>query len=219
MKIVIINGSPRENGLTATILRNIGKNMEELGANVEYFDLVRLTMSQCQGCCVCYMTGRCYLNDDAEMITKHIEDADGLILGSPTYASNVSGYMKLLIDRGHFVIEQLLSNKYCITVATGENYGNKKVAKILNELISYSGGRLVRSVAIKAPFNNVDSVKYNKLGSVSARKLFDAISARKKYHLQAVFHWIIFTFGIKPFVMKKGSKYEGVVTKWKGYSV
>ena len=46
-----------------------------------------------------------------ENLSKNIETADGIIIGSPTYASNVSGQMKVLIDRGHFVIEQLNGNR------------------------------------------------------------------------------------------------------------
>ena len=120
MKIVIINGSPREKGLTASVLHHLEKNLTEQGADVEFYDLSALKMAQCRGCCACYTTGHCSMNDEAEMLTHAIENADGLILGTPTYASNVSGYMKLLIDRGHFVIEQLLSEKHCITVTTGE---------------------------------------------------------------------------------------------------
>ncbi|MBQ5769036.1 MAG: flavodoxin family protein, partial [Clostridiales bacterium] len=51
MKIVIINGSPRINGLTAGILHVIGKSLISLGAEVEFYNLSELTMSQCRGCC------------------------------------------------------------------------------------------------------------------------------------------------------------------------
>ncbi|MCR5147896.1 MAG: HXXEE domain-containing protein [Eubacterium sp.] len=43
--------------------------------------------------------------------------------------------MKDFIDRGHFVIEQLLHGKACVIVATGENYGNKDAAKVLKNLV------------------------------------------------------------------------------------
>ncbi|MBP5492217.1 MAG: flavodoxin family protein [Clostridiales bacterium] len=219
MKIVIINGSPREKGLTAGVLRRLEKNLTEQGADVEFYDLSTLKMAQCRGCCACYTTGRCSINDDAEMLSHAIENADGLILGTPTYASNVSGYMKLLIDRGHFVIEQLLSQKHCITVTTGENYGSKDASKVLKKLILYSGGYLVRSIVINAPFNSGISRSEEKQIEVSAQKLFRAINKHKRYPFQSLFHGIIFSFGIKPFVKKKGEKYRGVVTKWKEYGV
>jgi multimeric flavodoxin WrbA len=216
MKIVIINGSPRRNGATAALLHSIEKQLLLLGADVEYYDLSALNMSQCRGCCVCYSTGKCIFNDDAEALSLAIGRADGLVLGSPTYASNVSGYMKLLIDRGHFVIEQLLTGKYCVTVATGENYGSKDTSRILNKLVLYSGGRLVRKVVVNVPFNSVHvggTVTVNAGASV-ADKLYSEILAGKTHLGQELFHRIVFSAGIKPFVKKKGDLYKGVTEKW-----
>ena len=219
MKIVIINGSPRVNGLTAGILHVIEKDLISLGAEVEFYNLSELTMSQCRGCCACYTTGRCVMDDDAEKLSHEIESADGLILGTPTYASNVSGYMKLLIDRGHFVIEQLLNGKYCVTVTTGENYGSRDAAKVLKDLVLYSGGRLVKNIVVNAPFNSGMTDSYEKLASDAAHKLFEAINTDKLYPFQNVFHKIVFSVGIRPFVVRKGENYRGVVAKWKEYGI
>lgn len=68
---------------------------------------------------------------------------DGIILGSPTYAGNVSGQMKVIIDRGHFVMEQLLYGKYAISVSTYENYGGGDTSKIINNVTTYSGRKYV----------------------------------------------------------------------------
>ena len=219
MKIVIINGSPRENGLTASILHRLERYLSDQGADVEFYDLSALNISQCRGCCACYMTGSCMMNDDAEMLTHAIEKADGLILGSPTYASNVSGYMKLLIDRGHFVIEQLLTEKHCLTVTTGENYGSSDASKVLKKLVIYSGGSLVRSIVVNSPFNSGVSSKTEKHINIFAQRLIRAIKGHRSYPFQCLFHRIIFSLGIKPFVKKKGETYRGVVTKWKEYGV
>ena len=219
MKILIINGSPRVNGLTAGILHFLEKSLITQGADVEFYNLSELSMSQCRGCCACYTTGHCHMNDDAEKISHAIEEADGLVLGTPTYASNVSGYMKVLIDRGHFVIEQLLNGKYCVTVTAGENYGSRDAARVLKNLVLYSGGKLVKNMIVNAPFNGDVPVAVEKRAERAGRKLFRAVSRHKKYSLQSVFHRVIFSFGIRPFVMKKGEKYHGVVAKWKEYGV
>jgi len=159
------------------------------------------------------------MNDDAEKLSHVIESADGLILGTPTYASNVSGYMKLLIDRGHFVIEQLLTGKYCVTVTTGENYGSRDAAKVLKNLVLYSGGALVKNLVFNAPFNSGMTDSYEKLASDAAHKLFEAISSNKKYPFQSALHKVVFSVGIRPFVNRKGEKYHGVVAKWKEYGI
>lgn len=219
MKIVIINGSPRINGLTAGILHALERNLIAQGADVEFFNLSELSMSQCRGCCSCYTTGHCHMNDDAEKLSGVIEEADGLVLGTPTYASNVSGYMKVLIDRGHFVIEQLLNGKYCVTVTTGENYGSRDAARVLKNLVLYSGGRLDGNIVVNTPFNGGVSGSVRKAAERAGRKLFRAVSRHKKYPLQSMFHRVVFSFGIRPFVVKKGEKYRGVAAKWKEYGV
>ena len=221
MKIVIINASPRSDGLTAAILKGISNTLTERNVDVSYYDLCRLSMTQCFGCCSCYKTGYCVIDDDAEKVSHVIADSDGIVLGTPTYASNVSGLMKVFIDRGHFVIEQLLRGKYCVTVATGENYGSKDTVKVLDKLVLYSGGHLVKRIAVNEPFNSVrlgakQSSKIEHLASKAGTKLYDAVIRQKKYPLQALYHKIIFELGIKPFVLRKGDKYSGVIRKWKG---
>lgn len=219
MKILIINGSPRVNGLTAGILHTLEKSLITQGADVEFYNLSELSMSQCRGCCACYTTGHCLMNDDAEKISHAIEEADGLVLGTPTYASNVSGYMKVLIDRGHFVIEQLLIGKYCVTVTTGENYGSRDAANVLKNLILYSGGKLVKNMIVNAPFNGGVPVAVEKRAELAGPKLFRAVSRHKKHLIQSAFHYAVFLFGIRPFVIRKGEKYHGVVAKWKRYGI
>ena len=221
MKVLVINGSPRNIGVTAKTLHVIEQELVDFGVDVEFVELGKINMSHCIGCCSCYTTGKCHIDDDAEVLSQKIAEADGLVLGSPTYASNVSGIMKDFIDRGHFVIEQLLFGKYCVTVATGENYGNKDTLKVLNNLVLYSGGRLSDSVLIKAPFNDASGVEemVNAKGKKAARKLFYGIGKKSVHPLQSLFHFIIFNFGIRSFVQKKGKKYSGVVKKWEAMGI
>lgn len=216
MKIQIINGSPRTKGVTATVLHMMEEELVIKGADVEFVNLSEIKMSHCLGCCACYTTGHCCIDDDAEVLSKQIADADGVVFGSPTYASNVSGLMKDFIDRGHFVMEQSLRGKYCITLATGENYGNGDVLRSLNNLVLYSGGKLSSKVKIKVPFGDVNSVYENTKDTVrkSVEKLILGVKDRKSYLMQGMFHSIVFYLGIKPFVMKKGYAYRGVVGKW-----
>ncbi|MCR4776412.1 MAG: flavodoxin family protein [Saccharofermentans sp.] len=224
MKIVIINASPRTDGLTSTLLKGISDTLSDKNVDVSYYDLGRLSMAQCLGCCACYKLGHCVIDDDAEKISCAIADADGLVLGTPTYASNVSGLMKVLIDRGHFVIEQLLMGKYCVTVATGENYGSKDAGKVLNRLVIYSGGRIPGKLVINAPFNIVthDSNAIGKCRFLARRAglgLYEAVIRKKRYPLQSLHHKIVFDLGIKPFVLSKGEKYSGVISRWNGETI
>ena len=213
MKIVIINGSPRERGLTSEILHIIENRLINKGAEVAFYNLGELNIKQCSGCCSCYTTGKCIFNDDAENLSLEIADADGIVIGSPTYASNISGLLKKFVDRGHFVIEQLLFNKYAVSVTTGENYGSKDANKILNKLLSYSGAKISRKLVLNAPFNSTFCDE--KRASDIADKLYKDIIINNAYLFQKIKHRIIFSMGIKPFVQKKGKKYQGVTNRWK----
>ena len=221
MKVVVINGSPRKCGVTAEVLHIIEKDFVGEGIDVEYYDLSEINMSHCIGCCSCYKNGHCCIRDDAEKLSQMIADADGLVLGSPTYASNVSGLMKDFIDRGHFVIEQLLHDKYCVTVVTGENYGNRDTSKVLKNLVLYSGGRLCDSIAFNAPFNGTDYVR-DELRSrcnKSSKKLISALKNKKQFPIQKLIHSMVLRIGIRPLIRRKGDLYRGVIDKWESRGI
>ena len=154
MHIVIINGSPRKNGATAGILHTLEQELSAQGAAVDFLDISDLNIAPCKGCMSCYQTGVCCIKDDGDKITEQISRADGLIIGTPTYASNISGQFKILIDRGHFVIEQLLHGKYAVSVATGVNYGNRDACKVLDRLFLYSGACLSGKTVCNVPFGS-----------------------------------------------------------------
>lgn len=217
MKIVIINGSPRKNGVTAEALHIIENDLVSEGINVEFYNLSEINMSRCIGCCSCYTIGCCCIKDDAEKLSQIIAESDGLVFGSPTYASNISGLMKDFIDRGHFVIEQLLHDKYCVTVATGENYGNKNTSKILKNLVLYSGGKICDNITFNVPFNDIDFVrdKLKHRCRQSSKKILASLKGKKRFPLQTVIHNIVLTIGLRPLIKRKGALYQGVIDKWK----
>ena len=216
MQVLIINGSPRKNGVTAEVLHRIEENLRKAGIDVLFYNLGEMKMSHCTGCNYCYRTGYCCIEDDAELLSKRIEEVDGIVLGSPTYASNVPGLMKDFIDRGHFVIEQLLHKKYCIAVASGENYGSQDTLKILKNLVLFSGGRLSGKLRIQADFNDLEGMIRKRKGEIDyvSQNLIRAMKGKQYYPIQSIVHFLIFHLGIKPFVKKKGTLYQGVRERW-----
>lgn len=160
------------------------------------FHVADLELKYCVGCGSCYKTGACIYKDDIENLSLSIAEADGVILGSPTYASNVSGQMKVIIDRGHFVMEQLLYGKYAISVTTYENYGGRDSAKILNRLLSYSGAKISGTIVSRNKFNS------NPLKDIRLKENVEKVVCR-----------------FQPFVRKNGSQYDGVITHWKKRNV
>ena len=212
MRIIIVNGSPRRKGLTAAFLHAIEKRLVSRGAEVVFYHIADLDIQPCAGCCTCYRSGQCIYDDDGERLSREIADADGIVIGSPTYASNVSGQLKIFIDRGHFVIEQLLRGKYAVTVATGENYGSRDTSAVLGRLVSYSGAYISRRIVHNAPFGS-EEVDVKKAVR-AADRLYDDIKRKRNYPVQSIKHAVVFGAGIRPFVKRKGELYRGVVNKW-----
>jgi len=219
MKIVIINSSARKNGATAKILNEIADNLSSKGnVDITNVNLSDLKLDFCLGCCGCYKSGVCHIEDDAEMLSELISNADGVIIGTPTYASSISGQLKTFIDRGHFVIEQLMKGKYTLGVVTYENADGGAVIKALKKLFVFSGAKRFDKIIVKLPFNS-DPLSLPKIKAKIKRKsddLYNAIAKRKPSNLiNAVTNFVVFNFGIKPFVLKKGDKYDGVKEHWR----
>lgn len=62
---------------------------------IQFYNVTNFNLNYCVGCCKCYKNGKCIFNDDIEKLSEIIETADVIIIGSSTYASNVSGQMKV----------------------------------------------------------------------------------------------------------------------------
>lgn len=218
MKIVIVNGSYRKNGATAQLLQEMNQQLSQYAdVEVEMVHVADLKLNYCVGCSSCYQTGKCIYNDDIEHLSMKLSVAHGIILGSPTYASNVSAQMKVIIDRGHFVIEQLLHGKYAISVATYENYGGRDCAKILNRLLSYSGAKISATIISKSKFNSnpLEDTRVRKNIKKSVRRFYRDITKKHTHIFQNIKHFFVFQMGIKPFVIRKNSQYEGVIKHWR----
>jgi multimeric flavodoxin WrbA len=106
MKVVAFNGSARKDGNTAILIRKVFSELETEGIDTELVQLAGKTIKGCIACGKCFKNqdGRCAVNDDVanECIEKMME-ADGIILGSPTYFSDLTTEMKALIDRAGYV--------------------------------------------------------------------------------------------------------------------
>jgi multimeric flavodoxin WrbA len=106
MKVVAFNGSARKDGNTAILIRKVFSELKSEGIDTELIQLASKTIRGCTTCRKCYENKdrRCAADNDIanECIEKMLE-ADGIILGSPVYFSDVTTEMKALIDRAGYV--------------------------------------------------------------------------------------------------------------------
>ena len=95
MKIIGINGSPRRGGNTEILIKTVFEELEKEGIETEFIQLGGKLVHGCKACGKCreIKDGRCHIKNDFlnEVIAKMVE-ADGMILGSPTYFADVSVY-------------------------------------------------------------------------------------------------------------------------------
>lgn len=219
MNVLVINGSPRLNGATGILLQEFAERLREKGElQVDYVDLSKIKMEFCRGCEACYRVGGCVVQDDMEELVKKIRQTDGLVLGTPTYGSNVSGHMKVLIDRGHFVMEQKLLGKMGFALSTYENAAGKSALNVLKRLILFSGGINQSQFLLKIDHNSNPMKQKGVREKIrqKADEYYQAIiNQQKKPFVQRILHGIIYRVGLRPRVMKHPQQYAGVLNEWK----
>jgi multimeric flavodoxin WrbA len=99
MKILAISCSPRSNGNTVTILKEVLRGAQEQKAEVDLYSVSGKTIQPCDGCWVCANTGKCHKADDMQELYEKIVEADGIIFGTPIYFWGMTGQAKTVIDR------------------------------------------------------------------------------------------------------------------------
>jgi len=106
MKVVAFNGSARKDGNTAILLNTVLEEIRKEGIETELYQLAGKKIQGCIACMKCMKNRdrRCAVTKDIvnECIGKMIE-ADGILLGSPTYFADVSAATRALIERAGYV--------------------------------------------------------------------------------------------------------------------
>ena len=106
MKVVALNGSARKDGNTAMLINVVFEELKKEGIETE---LIQMAGKNIQGCLACY---KCFKNKDRRCsmdkdilndIMARMEKAEGILLGSPTYFSDVTSGMRAFIERCGFV--------------------------------------------------------------------------------------------------------------------
>ena len=106
MKVVGFNGSPRKKGNTQILLTKVFAELEQEGIETELIQLGGKKIKGCSSCYKCFqnLDKRCSMDND--VLNGYLEkmlEADGILLGSPVYFSNMTAELKALIDRAGLV--------------------------------------------------------------------------------------------------------------------
>ena len=144
MFVVAFNGSPRREGNTATMLRLALAELEAAGVRTELVQLGGLHLRGCKACfgCAARKDGKCAVRDDElNGLIEKMLDADGIIIGSPTYFADVTTEVKALIDRAGLVTRvngNLLRRKLGAAVVAVRRGGSIHAFDTINHLFLIS---------------------------------------------------------------------------------
>ena len=106
MKVIAINGSPRRDGNTAILIKEVFKILENHGIETELIQLGNKPVHGCTACMKCreIQDGKCHIkNDHLNLCLQKMVEADGIIIGSPVYFADVTTEIKALIDVAGYV--------------------------------------------------------------------------------------------------------------------
>ncbi|MBQ2614594.1 MAG: flavodoxin family protein [Clostridia bacterium] len=102
MKVLLINGSPKETGCTYTALCEVAKTLEGEGIHTEIISVGKAPIQGCIGCLGCVKSGegKCvFSNDLVNTVIEKAKEADGFVIGSPVHYAAASGAITSLMDR------------------------------------------------------------------------------------------------------------------------
>lgn len=104
LKVIALNGSPRAQWNTATLLKKTLEGAVEQGAETKLFDLYGLNFKGCVSCFECKRKGgprygRCAMRDELTPVLEEIHQADALLMGTPVYLGNESSAFRAALER------------------------------------------------------------------------------------------------------------------------
>ena len=137
LSVVMFNGSPRAGGNTQLCLERVRAGLEEEGIAVEIVPLATKDVRPCRACMQCKGKGTCVQQDDLNELLAKMQEADGMVLGSPTWFGSVTPWIKNLIDRSGFVSRMnrhLFKRKVGTPVIAVRRGG---AVQVYNEIISF----------------------------------------------------------------------------------
>lgn len=133
MKVLLINGSPNEKGCTYTALTEVEKALSAQGIETEIIQIGKQTIRGCIGCGGCYGKNRCIFNDDiVNQTLDKMEQADGLVVGSPVYYASPNGSLLSFLDR-LFYAGRCFAHKPAASVVSARRAGTTASLDVIDK--------------------------------------------------------------------------------------
>lgn len=138
-KVLLLNGSPKANGCTATALDEMIKVFNEEGIETEVIQVGNKDIRGCVSCGYCDKNDKCVVNDLVNEVAVKFEAADGLVVGSPVYYSSPNGTILSFMDRLFYSTGFSKQMKVGAAVVSCRRGGNTATFDVLNKYFTISG--------------------------------------------------------------------------------
>ena len=139
MKVLLINGSPHDFGCTYTALSEVAGTLRNHGIETQIFSIGTKPVRGCIACQKCRELGRCiYTDDPCNELILQIQQADGIVIGSPVYFSGPNGALCALLDRVFYVASRTFAFKPAAAVLSCRRGGGTASFDRLNKYFTIS---------------------------------------------------------------------------------
>lgn len=147
MKVLLINGSPRDNGNTALALSEVAKALNGEGVDTQIINIGKKAVQGCIACGMCGRQGRCVFRDDLYYnVWRAVKDGiDGLIVGSPVFYGGPNGSLCALLDRLFYTLSPELQYKPAASVVVCRRGGASAAFDRLNKYFTITNMPVVSS--------------------------------------------------------------------------
>ncbi len=139
MKVLMINGSPRVNGNTATALHEMEKIFQQEGVETEIIHVGNKDIRGCIGCRKCRETGKCVFDDLVNETSPKFAACDGLVVGSPVYFASANATLVAFITRLFYSAGFDKTMKVGASVVAARRGGLSATFDELNKFFTISG--------------------------------------------------------------------------------
>ena len=151
LKVLMLNGSPRENGNIALAFQEMEQVFRENGVAVENILLGKKDIRGCIACETCWKTHKCVFNDIVNDLAVKFEAADGLVIGSPVYYGSANGTIMSALQRLFYSTSFDKSLKVGASVVSARRSGCTATLDELNKFFTLSN----MPIATSQYWNNI----------------------------------------------------------------
>lgn len=148
MKVLLINGSAKEDGCTFTALSKVAEALDEENIETEIINLGTKPIADCMGCGTCTKDdhkGKCVFNDIVNEIIEKAKTSDGFIFGTPVYYAHPTGRIQSVLDRVFYAGKSAFEFKPGAVIASARRAGTTASIDVINKYFTISQMPVVSS--------------------------------------------------------------------------